>query len=104
MAPDEVVEAVDIAGNGALGLDAGVEDGAPDKLGFDGLEERLDYRVIVAISFAGHGDADAVATQSGLEVHERIFAAAVRTVNEPSGRTPHDDGLALTSSLFFHPV
>ena len=32
------------------------------------------------------------------------FAAAVRTVNEPSGRTPHDDGLALTSSLFFHPV
>jgi len=34
MAPDRVVEAVDIAGNGALGLGAGLEDSAPDQLGF----------------------------------------------------------------------
>ena len=52
MAPDGVVEAVDIAGNGLRGLGAGVEDGSPDEFGFDRLEERLDHGVIVAISFA----------------------------------------------------
>ena len=42
MAPDRVVEAVDITGNGLGGFGAGVEDSAPDKLGFNRLEERLD--------------------------------------------------------------
>ena len=42
MAPDMVVEAVDVAGNGLLGLGSGLEDGPPDKLGFQRLEERLD--------------------------------------------------------------
>ena len=39
MAPDGIVEAVDIAGNGLPGLGAGVEDGAPDELEFDLLED-----------------------------------------------------------------
>ena len=50
MAPHGVVEAVDIAGNGLPGLGAGVEDGAPDELGFDRLEERLDHGVIEAVA------------------------------------------------------
>lgn len=32
MAPDGIVEAVDIAGNGVFGLGARMEDGAPDQL------------------------------------------------------------------------
>ena len=32
MAPDGVVEAVDIAGNGLRGLVTAIEDGAPDEL------------------------------------------------------------------------
>lgn len=39
MAPDGVVEAVDVAGNGLRGFVAGVEDCSPDELGSDGLED-----------------------------------------------------------------
>ena len=42
---DEVVEAIDVASNGLLGCGAGVEDGAPDQLGFQRFEERLDHGV-----------------------------------------------------------
>ena len=94
MTPDRVVESIDIAGNGLLGLVTGVEDRPPDEFGFDRLEERIDHRVIVAIPLAGHGDADAVATQLGLVLHGTILAAAVRMMNEPLGRTPQDEGLA----------
>jgi hypothetical protein len=37
MAPDGIVEPVDIAANGLVGFLAGVEDGPPDELGFQGL-------------------------------------------------------------------
>ena len=69
MAPDGVVDAVDIAGNGLRGLVTGIEDGAPHELGFDRLEERLDHGIVEAISLAGHGDTDAMAAQFGLIVH-----------------------------------
>lgn len=39
MAPDKIVEAVDSVGNGLLDFDPGIEDGSPNELGFDGLEE-----------------------------------------------------------------
>lgn len=94
MAPDGVVEAVHIASNSCRGLGAGVEDGAPDQFGFDRLEECLDHGVIVAISRPRHGDADAVATQFGLVAHRAVLAAAIRVVDQPLGRTPHDEGLA----------
>ena len=50
MTPDGIVEAVDVAPDGVLGLGPSLEDGAPDQLGFQGLEEGLDNRVVVAIS------------------------------------------------------
>src|ERR1700687_358531 len=56
MAPDGIVEPVDIAANGLVGFLAGVEDGPPDELGFQGLKERLHHGVVVAISLAGHRD------------------------------------------------
>ena len=34
MAPDGIVEPVDVAANGLVGTLAGVEDGPPDQLGF----------------------------------------------------------------------
>ena len=73
MAPDGVVEAVDIAGNGLRGFVAGVEDCSPDELGFDGLEERLDHGIIVAISLSRHRDTDAVAAQLGLVFHRAVL-------------------------------
>src|SRR4051812_4322643 len=48
MAPEGIVEPVDIAANSLVGLLAGVEDGPPDELGFQGLEERLDHGVVIA--------------------------------------------------------
>lgn len=38
MAPDGIVEAVHVAGNGLSGFGAGVKDGSPDKLGFNVLK------------------------------------------------------------------
>ena len=66
MAPDGIIEPVDIAANGLVGLVAGIEDGPPDELGFQGLEERLDHGVVVAISFAGHRDQNGVLLELGL--------------------------------------
>ena len=43
MAPDGIVEPVDVAANGLVGLLTGVEDGPPDELEFQGLEERLHH-------------------------------------------------------------
>jgi hypothetical protein len=40
MAPDGIVEPVDVAANGLVGFLAGVEDSPPDELGFQCLKER----------------------------------------------------------------
>ena len=76
MAPDGIVEPVDVAANGLVGFVAGVEDGPPDELGFQGLEERLDHGVVVAIPLAGHRDQDAVLVELGLIIDRAILAAA----------------------------
>ncbi len=52
MAPDRVVEAVDISTDRGGRLGPGLEDGAPDEFGFQGLEEALDHGIIVAVSLA----------------------------------------------------
>jgi len=76
MAADRIVEAVDITANCLVGLLAGVEDSTPDELGFEGLEERLDHGVVVAIPLAGHRKQDAVLVELGLIVDRAILAAA----------------------------
>ena len=48
MAPDGIVEPVDVAANGLVGFLTGVEDGPPDELRFQGLEERLHHGVVVS--------------------------------------------------------
>jgi hypothetical protein len=54
MAPNGVVEAIDISGNVALGFGAGEEGGSPNQFRFQRLEEGLDHRVVVAIALARH--------------------------------------------------
>jgi hypothetical protein len=76
MTPDWVVEAVDLTAEGVLGLGSGLEDGAPDHLGFQGLEERLDNRVVVTIAFPRHGDREAVFPQHGLVLNRAILTAS----------------------------
>jgi len=82
MAPDGIVEAVDISGNRRLGLVACVEDGAPNELGFERLEECFDHRIVVAVAFAGHGDAHAMSIEFGLIVDRAILAAAVGVMDQ----------------------
>jgi putative tryptophan/tyrosine transport system substrate-binding protein len=79
MAPDGIVEPVDVAANGLVGFLASVKDGPPDELGFQGLEERLHHGVVVAISLAGHRDQDAVLTELGLIVDRAIL------LDDPNG-------------------
>src|SRR3982751_2859803 len=73
MAPDGIVEPIDVAANGLVGLLAGVEDGPPDELGFQGLEERLHHGVVVAIPLAGHRKQDAVLVELGLIIDRAIL-------------------------------
>ena len=60
MTSDGVVTAVDVTANRLLGLGSGLEDGAPDQFGFQGLEEGLDNGIVEAIAFPGHRDLDTV--------------------------------------------
>src|SRR3954451_24255115 len=73
MAPDGIVKPVNVAANGLVRLLAGVEDGPPDELGFQGLEERLHHGVIVAIPLAGHRKQDAVLLELGLVIDRAIL-------------------------------
>src|SRR3954470_1742978 len=94
MAPDGLVGPGDVAANGPVCLVAGVEDGPPDELGFQGLEERLDHGVVVAIPLAGHRDQDAVLLELGLIIDRAILAAAIRMMDQPCCRTAHGQGFA----------
>jgi hypothetical protein len=71
-----VVEAVDVAGQGAMRFSPGLEHGAPDQFGLEGLEERLDHGVVVAVPLARHRDQDAVLAQLGLVLGRAVLAAA----------------------------
>ena len=75
MAPDGIVEPVDVATNGLVGILAGIEDGPPDKLGYQGFEERFHHGVVIAIPLAGHRDQDAVLRELGLIIDRAILAA-----------------------------
>src|SRR5215207_1645017 len=52
VAPDRIVEAIDVTGQGLARLGPCLERRAPDELAFQRLEERLDHRVIIAVPLA----------------------------------------------------
>src|SRR6476469_82980 len=94
MAPEGIVEPIDVAANGLVGFMAGVEDSPPDELGFEGLEERLDHGVVVAIPLAGDRKQDAVLVELGLISDRAILAAAIGVTDQPRCRTAHGQGFA----------
>jgi hypothetical protein len=84
MAPDGIVEPVDVAANGPVGFLAGVEDGPPDELGFQRLEERLHHRVVIAIPLAGHRDQDAMLLELGLVIDRAMSSSSSSLIGELS--------------------
>ena len=50
-----VIEAVDVLKDAGFGLATGFPNPAPDQLGLNGLEERLDNGVVTTIALAVHG-------------------------------------------------
>ena len=68
MAPDGVMEPVDVSGDGVFGLLAGLPGDWPDQLRLDGFEERLDHRVVAAFPAPAHRDQDAAFAKQGLIV------------------------------------
>ena len=94
MAPDGIVEAVNVATNGLGRLLTGVEDGPPHQLGFEGLEERLHHGVVVAIPLSGHRDQDAVLAELGLIIDRTILAAPIGVMDQPGCWTAYGKGFA----------
>ena len=48
-AAHKVIEPVDVSGDGIFGLLAGLPSDQPDQFRLDGLKERLDHRVVIAV-------------------------------------------------------
>src|ERR671920_1658721 len=94
MAPDGIVKPVDVAANSLVCLLAGVEEGPPDELGFQGLEERLHHGVVIAIPLAGHRDQDAVLLELGLIIDRAILTAAIGVMDHPGCRAAYGQGFA----------
>ncbi len=63
MTPDRVVETINVTADRLLGLGPRLENGAPDQLRLQALEEGLDHRVVIAVSLPGHRDPDAMFLQ-----------------------------------------
>lgn len=54
MPPDGVMEPVDVSGDGVSGPLAGLPGDRPDQLRLDGLEERLDHSIVLAVPAPAH--------------------------------------------------
>ena len=53
----------------------------PYQFGFDGFEERLDRRIVVAIALPAHGHLEPMLAQDLLIIMRTILAAAIRVVD-----------------------
>ena len=73
MAPDGIVEPVNVAANGLGSLLAGVKDGPPHKLGFQRLKERLHHGVVVAVPLYRHRDQDTALAELGLIIDRTVL-------------------------------
>lgn len=79
MASSRIVEAVDVFKDRHLGLPARFPRSAPDQFRFDGFEERLNSRIVIAISFATHGHFEVVLSQDFLIVVRTILGGFNRS-------------------------
>src|SRR5918993_3150297 len=92
VAPERIVEAVDVTGQGVVRLGPCLEHGAPHELALQRLEERLDHGIVVAVPFAGHRDQDAVAPQLGLVLDRAILTTAIRMVKQAGCWSSNNEG------------
>ena len=63
-----IVEAIDVFEDRHLGLPPGCPRPSPDQLGLDRFEERFNGRIVITITFAAHGDFEAMLAEDLLVV------------------------------------
>jgi hypothetical protein len=77
MPAGRVIETVDVVKDAGFGLATGFPNPAPDQFGLDGLEERLDNGVVIAIALAADRRLHPVFAQDFLVVVQTVMAATV---------------------------
>ena len=92
MAAAWIVEAVGVFEDRHFSLPAGFPGMPPDQFGFDGLDERLDSRIVIAISLSTHRDFEAVLSQDFLIIMRAILQPAICMMDAAFGRLPERDG------------
>ena len=88
MAAARIIETIDILEYRALSLTAV----APNQLGFDGFEEGLNHRIVIAITFPTHRDFESILGQTALILVGTILRPAIRMVNVAYGRLSQSKG------------
>lgn len=76
-----IVEPVDVFEDRHFILSAGVPCVPPDQLCLDSFEERLNRRIIIAISFSTHRYFEAELTQDLLIIMRTILTTSIRVMN-----------------------
>ncbi len=66
MPPTRVIEPIDVLEYRPFRLASGFPSAAPDQLGLDGFEERLDHGIVVTVSLPAHRDQKSVFDQAFL--------------------------------------
>jgi len=87
-----IVEAVDVFKDRHLGLPSGLPWMPPDQFSFDGLEERLDCRIIVTIALTAHRYLEPMLAQDLLIIVRTILRPAIRVMDAAFGWSPERDG------------
>ena len=78
----------------------------PDQFSFDGLKERLDRRIVIAIAFARHRYLEPMLAQDFLIVMRTVLRPAIRVVDAASGRCSERNGhfQRTDRQVPFHPI
>jgi hypothetical protein len=88
----QVIEFVVVLRDAGFGLAMGFRNPAPDQFGFDGLEERLDNGLVIAIALAAHRRPQAVFAQTFLVVVRTVLTTTVAVKDAAQRRGPERDG------------
>ena len=106
MAATWIVEAIDVFEDGHLSLAPCFPRMPPDQLRLDGFKERLNRRIIVAITFARHRYLEPMLAQDLLVVVRTVLAAAICVVNAALWWRPERGGHVQRPDrqVTFHPI
>lgn len=87
-----IVEAIDVFEDRHLGLPPGCPRPSPDQLGLDAFEERFNGRIVITITFAAHGDFEAMLAEDLLVVMRTVLAAPIAVEDAAFGWHSEGDG------------